>query len=43
MIGEAARLINAIEPVADILSRTVAEAIALLRNHGPRLVVETPA
>lgn len=43
MVGEAAGLINGIEPAADILSRTVTEAIALLRNAGPRLVVDTPA
>jgi nitronate monooxygenase len=40
MIGEAAGLIEAIEPAADILTRIIAEAAELLRTAGPRLVVE---
>jgi nitronate monooxygenase len=43
MIGEAAGLIHEIEPAADIVSRTVNDAIALLGTRGPQFVVGTPA
>lgn len=43
MIGEAAGLIHEIEPAADILSRTINDAIALLQSKGPQFVIKTPS
>jgi nitronate monooxygenase len=40
MIGEVAGMIDAVEPAAEILARTVAEAATLLAATGPGLVVE---
>ena len=42
MIGEAAGLINAVEPASEILLRTVSEAVALLQGAPSRVVADDP-
>lgn len=42
IIGEAAGLIHDIQPASDILSRTVSDAVALLRGANSRLVDDGP-
>ncbi len=42
MIGEAAGLINAVEPAREILLRTISEAIALLQGAVARVVADDP-